>query len=405
MKKQLILALWLTAAAVEASQVEVPLKDWTVPKSRVMASSAVSNGSQFIAVSPCRVQDTRVIAGGAAPIPAGGTLTVVVAGKCGVPLGATAFSLNFTVTDSPVSASTGFISAYPTGQPWPGTSTVNFKGGAQIANAAIVPAGTNGSIDIYAFIQTHVIVDVNGYFASASGTNVFPASGSTGIGTAAPAATLQVAGDVRIGSNGTNTDIRIFTDTPQSLGGTAYTQVTSITPVTVPPSGTTRSALYLKNATANGQGTNQLDLVVDGNIAAKYQDLAEMVPSREELTPGTVVVLDATNLKHVTTSTREYDTAVAGVISSQPGITLGLPSEGSVKVATTGRVKVRADATYGAIRVGDLLVTSPTAGTAMRSKPVEAGGVLLHRPGTIIGKAIEPLATGRGEILVLLSLQ
>jgi hypothetical protein len=29
----------------------------------------------------------------------------------------------------------------------------------------------------------------------------------------------------------------------------------------------------------------------------------------------------------------------------------------------------------------------------------------MHMPGTLIGKALEPLATGKGEILVLLSLQ
>jgi hypothetical protein len=29
----------------------------------------------------------------------------------------------------------------------------------------------------------------------------------------------------------------------------------------------------------------------------------------------------------------------------------------------------------------------------------------MHRPGTIIGKALEPLDNGVGEILVLLSLQ
>src|SRR5205823_1452082 len=32
-------------------------------------------------------------------------------------------------------------------------------------NAAIVPAGTGGSIDVYASQQTHLIIDVNGYFA------------------------------------------------------------------------------------------------------------------------------------------------------------------------------------------------------------------------------------------------
>jgi hypothetical protein len=42
---------------------------------------------------------------------------------------------------------------------------------------------------------------------------------------------------------------------------------------------------------------------------------------------------------------------------------------------------------------------------AMRSEPVDLGGVKLHRPGTLIGKALEPLESGTGEILVLLSLQ
>jgi hypothetical protein len=41
----------------------------------------------------------------------------------------------------------------------------------------------------------------------------------------------------------------------------------------------------------------------------------------------------------------------------------------------------------------------------MKSVPVNLGGVEMHRPGTIIGKALEPLEKGTGEILVLLSLQ
>jgi hypothetical protein len=74
-------------------------------------------------------------------------------------------------------------------------------------------------------------------------------------------------------------------------------------------------------------------------------------------------------------------------------------------VATTGRVRVRVDATRVPIRVGDLLVTSDKEGVAMRSMPVDLGGTPIHRPGTLIGKALEPLASGTGEILVLLSLQ
>jgi hypothetical protein len=144
-----------------------------------------------------------------------------------------------------------------------------------------------------------------------------------------------------------------------------------------------------------------------GNIAAKYQDVAEWVPAAEveELPAGTVVVLDRTKSNHVISSTKSYDQRVAGVISAQPGIMLGERDENKVLVATTGRVLVNVDATNGPIEIGDLLVTSDREGVAMKSQPVEIGSVRIHRPGTLLGKALEPLASGTGKILVLLSLQ
>jgi hypothetical protein len=155
--------------------------------------------------------------------------------------------------------------------------------------------------------------------------------------------------------------------------------------------------------TANGTGTG--NIVADGTINAKYQDVAEWVPSSEQLSAGTVVVLDSTKSNQVTSSSVSYDTRVAGVVSEQPGIALGEKSEGKVLVATTGRVRVRVDATKTPIHIGDLLVTSDVPGVAMKSEPVNLGGVQIHRPGTLIGKALEPLEKGKGEILVLLSLQ
>lgn len=180
-----------------------------------------------------------------------------------------------------------------------------------------------------------------------SGANIFYNSGNVGIGTSSPTSKLHVAGDGRVTGN----------------------------------------------------------FVVDGNIAAKYQDLAEWVPAATQLAVGTVVVLDATTSNQVTSSNTSYDTRVAGVISGQPGIVLGEKSDNKVLVATTGRVRVKVDATNGPIQIGDLLVTGTREGFAMKSLPVEIGGVRMHRPGTLIGKALEPLASGTGEILVLLSLQ
>ena len=116
-------------------------------------------------------------------------------------------------------------------------------------------------------------------------------------------------------------------------------------------------------------------------------------------------MLDTSKSNQVIASTQPYDSRIAGVISSGPGIALGEQTESRVLVATTGRVKVKVDASNGPIQIGDLLVTSDKPGLAMKSIPVDVGGVRIHRPGTLIGKALEPLQKGQGEILVLLSLQ
>jgi len=140
-------------------------------------------------------------------------------------------------------------------------------------------------------------------------------------------------------------------------------------------------------------------------LGAVYQDMAEWVPASSDMTPGTVVVLNRERTNEVMPSSRGYDTTVAGVVSAAPGIILGVAGDAKEQIATTGRVKVRVDARQAPVHVGDLLVTSDLPGTAMRSEPMNINGRQFHQPGTIIGKALEPLREGVGEILVLLSMQ
>jgi hypothetical protein len=156
---------------------------------------------------------------------------------------------------------------------------------------------------------------------------------------------------------------------------------------------------------SNGNVSATGNVTVSGNIAAKYQDVAEWVPAVEPLEPGTLVVIDRKKTNHVAAATTSYDGRVAGAVSPQPGLILGEAGEGKVLVAQSGRVRVKADARFGAIRPGDLLVSSPTKGHVMRSRPVKIGDAQVHRPGTVVGKALEPLAKGQGDILVLLTLQ
>jgi hypothetical protein len=140
-------------------------------------------------------------------------------------------------------------------------------------------------------------------------------------------------------------------------------------------------------------------------IGAMYQDVAEWVPTTTKMDAGTVVVLNREHENEVMPSGGAYDTAVAGVVSAQPGVILGVASDSKAQIATTGRVKVHVDASRGAVAIGDLLVTSDKPGYAMKSQPVEVGGISMHRPGTVIGKALQALPGGDGDILVLLSLQ
>jgi hypothetical protein len=90
------------------------------------------------------------------------------------------------------------------------------------------------------------------------------------------------------------------------------------------------------------------DVLVSGNIGAKYQDVAEWVETSEaDLVSGMVVTIYPASRNRVIASATEYDTAVAGVVSERPGIILGSPSPSNVMVATAGRVRVRADASGG----------------------------------------------------------
>ena len=68
-------------------------------------------------------------------------------------------------------------------------------------------------------------------------------------------------------------------------------------------------------------------------------------------------------------------------------------------MALMGKVFCKVDAQFGAVEVGDLLTTSPTAGHAMKtSDPFKAFGA-------VIGKALRPLLEGQGLIPILIALQ
>jgi hypothetical protein len=184
----------------------------------------------------------------------------------------------------------------------------------------------------------------------------------------------------------------------------------------------------------------------DGNIHAKSfrsvsPDLTGNVPVSEQAEVGDVLVMDPMNPGMMRLAETASDPAVVGIVAGEPGVVLGggminidkSESEGEQQlegipvdtveesqadsleegesyvqdqhqpetglyqaqapVALSGIVLCKVDAGYGSIQMGDLLTTSPTKGHAMRSVD--------YAPGTIIGKALEPLDAGIGLIKVL----
>lgn len=87
---------------------------------------------------------------------------------CVVPAGAAAYSVTVTVVPPGPLA---FLTAWPAGRPLPNVSSMNSPAGRVLANSIIVPASADGSINLYAFDRTDVIVDINGYFAPDDGIN------------------------------------------------------------------------------------------------------------------------------------------------------------------------------------------------------------------------------------------
>jgi hypothetical protein len=285
--------------------------------------------------------------------------------------------------------------------PAPTLTAVSPNSGNQGATVGVMLTGTN-------FVSGGTTVAVSGAGVTVSGTSVASATSLT--------ASFAIGGTAASGARNV---------TVATTGGTTAAQTFTINVPPPPPSPSSgylakydNTAALLASSIFEGSNGNlgvgtsspatKLHIVgdvrVDGNISAKYQDVAEWVDAGAALPAGTVVVVDATKNRAVACSVA-YDTAVIGVVSAAPGIVLGEDGPGRVLVAQSGRVRTKVDASYGAIKRGDLLVTSTTSGYAMRSAPLTIDGVSFHRPGTIVGKALEDLAAGTGEILVLITVQ
>ena len=112
-------------------------------------------------VTPGRALDTR-----SGPKPtAGSTRRVTPAAALGLTGGVGSVVASLTATESSAS---GFLTAWPSGQGRPFTSSLNIEGpGQTVANAAIVGLA-GGAFDIFTLQGAHLLADVSGYFQTST---------------------------------------------------------------------------------------------------------------------------------------------------------------------------------------------------------------------------------------------
>lgn len=160
-RRLLLVAAFVSMAVSVAAPMAASMAASGVAPSGSVAGSAGPTVGRLIAVEPCRLLDTRAQG---EPIEPGGVVRVAAAGHCRIPDEATAVSITLTSIDAP---SAGWLSVFPSGAPWPGTSTLNVSAGEVRANGSIVSVGTDGGLDVLVEAGGHVLVDVTAAFVPA----------------------------------------------------------------------------------------------------------------------------------------------------------------------------------------------------------------------------------------------
>jgi xylan 1,4-beta-xylosidase len=230
----------------------------------------------FYPITPCRIADTRKpVAPLAGPSLAGGQGRTfpVQSSTCNLPSTAQAYSLNFAAVPS---GPLGFVTVWPTGPVRPTASTLNALTGAVTANAAIVAAGTNGSIDVFASNATDMVIDVNGYFApmGTGGLSLYGVTPCRVLDTRSPVGSVPISTqDLAINSTG--------------CGITATAQAFVLSATVVPPGPLGFLTLWPQGQTQPFVSTlNAVDAAITSNMA--------IVPTNNGL-----ISIFASNLTHV----------------------------------------------------------------------------------------------------------
>ena len=227
-------------------------------------------------------------------------------------------------------------------------------------------------------------------------------TGRVGIGTTAPAQTLDVAGGVKISRRGDGaTLLELSSERSWAFRQRGTDAGTALELVSIGGGGNKNFLISTDGRVGIGTTAPSHKLHVEGSIRVTEDVILDGADCAEEfdvdpsscLEPGTVMVIGPERLlQHCQ---RDYDRRVAGIVLGRRHGTAG---RGRLPVALTGTAQCYVDASASPIEVGDLLTTSAHSGRAMRATDPSRSF------GAILGKALEGLRSGVGMIPVLVTL-
>jgi hypothetical protein len=265
------------------------------------------------------------------------------------------------------------------------------------ASVAANPSGGSSSPGVGVFT---VYNNNSATIQLAGAGNTYFTGGNVGIGTTSPG----IAGTYVFNGGGSGS-VGLYVGSATPFGQSYIEQDgPAATHLWVGENGTPVFAVLSGGTVQFADGTKQSTAWTGVLCGADYAESVDVTGDRTRYGPGDVLVADPDNPGKFLKSAEPYSTGVAGIYSTKPGV-LGSKSNNpqsmsqEVPMAMLGRVPAKVSAENGAIRPGDLLVTSATLGYAM--KGTDRSQML----GAVVGKALGSLDSGTGVIEVLVTLQ
>lgn len=389
--------------------VAVALLAGSVVAPAIGGSTAVQAASGYEALgAPQRLLDTRPGAStadgqfaGIGVRPAGSTLTLNVAGRVGLPSRAAAVVLNITVTE-PIGP--GFVTVFPCDQSQPTASNLNYAANQTVPNAVISALAASGEICVFTLQQTHLIVDVSGWFPTGSftalprpqrlldtrpgGATADGQYSGTGTQPAGTVFTLPVAGRAGVPAGANAVAVNVTADNPLGPGFLAVFPCGSAIP----------NASNLNFSAGRTVANLVISRVGTGGAICIF------TPTATEVVIDVSGVLPTTTFVPLAEPQRLLDTRPGQATADATFVAMGAqPGGATLQLRTAGRVSIPANASAVVLNVTAVPGSFGFVTVHPRGSALPNASNLNHQPGGVVANAVIARVGRGGDICVFTS--